>query len=99
MEQEKRLWSDGHPDTFEWPGRGIATRIPPHGMSDYIYGSGNAVYQTYCGARVFLTRSGFRAQYKNTTTGLKATREEAIRTLEIRLDPFFSSLPATEVLG
>jgi hypothetical protein len=79
-------WSDSLPDSFEWPNRGIAHRLMPKGMSDYQRGNGNAVYETSCGARLFLTHQGYRAQLKNVTTGLKTTGEQAVQALEDRLN-------------
>jgi hypothetical protein len=70
------------PEEIEWPGRGIAKRVQPKGMSDYQRGNGNANYLTECGAVLRFRASGrWQAQYKSNTTKWYSSSMDAFAAL------------------
>ena len=82
------------PEAIEWPGRGMATRLKPRGMSDYPRQGSNRIYSTPDGFLLYIRREysiggesyqrklGCKAQSKNFTSPSFATPEEAMAWID-----------------
>ena len=74
------------PDSIDWPGRGVAHRVPSQGPDDYRNTGYNAVYVTNDGAMLVrmsyyvkdLLVARFQAKYKGSASSWHNTPEEAI---------------------
>jgi 5-methylcytosine-specific restriction endonuclease McrA len=92
-------------DTIEWPGRGVAKRQPPRGMSDYSRLGNNAIYSTGTGFKLYLRREYViegkthqhqlrcKAQSKNFTSPSFSTTEEAMAWVDRQM-AFVPNIPS-----